>query len=104
MYKVSTPDFFNHFFAASDTNSGPLSLRIYPGQPLRANRYSPSHPSSHITHWRGHAVVVRGAVASLLDMEKRFNRIMGYEQLWMLDAKLKDPPVIDAVDEGVRVA
>jgi hypothetical protein len=42
--------------------------------------------------------------ASLLDMEKRFKRIMGYEQLWMLDAKLKDLPVADAVDQGIKVA
>ncbi len=42
--------------------------------------------------------------ASLLDMEKRFKRIMGYEQLWMLDVRLKDLPEADAVDHEVKVA
>jgi len=27
---------------------------------------------------------------SLLDAEKRFKRIMGYQQLWILDARLKE--------------
>ena len=49
-------------------------------------------------------MVVRWAAASLLYMEKRFKRIMGYEQLWMLDAKLKDLPEADAVDQEVKVA
>jgi transposase-like protein len=57
-----------------------------------------------VTHWRNHAMVVRWVAASLLDMEKRFKRIMGYEQLWMLDAKLKDLPEADAVDQEVKVA
>jgi hypothetical protein len=35
-------------------------------------------------------MVVRWVAASLLDMEQHFKRIMGYQQLWILDAKLKD--------------
>ena len=35
-------------------------------------------------------MAVRWVAASLLDMEKRFKRIMGYQQLRMLEAKLKD--------------
>jgi len=31
-------------------------------------------------------------------MEKRFKRIMGYQQLWMLDAKLKELAEEDTVD------
>lgn len=43
-------------------------------------------------------MVVRCVAASLLDMEKRFKRIMGYQQLWMLDAKLKELAEEDTVD------
>ncbi len=57
-----------------------------------------------VTHWRDHTMMVRWVATSLLDMEKQFKRIMGYEQLWMLDAKLKDLAVADAVDHGMKVA
>jgi len=43
-----------------------------------------------VKNWQDHGMVVRWVAASLLDMEQRFKRIMGYQQLWMLDAKLKD--------------
>jgi len=43
-----------------------------------------------VKHWQDHAMVVRWVAASLLDMEQHFKRIMGYQQLWILDAKLKD--------------
>jgi putative transposase len=43
-----------------------------------------------VKNWRDHGMVVRWAAASLLDMEERFKRIMGYQQLWMLEAKLKE--------------
>jgi len=42
-------------------------------------------------------------VQSLLNMEKRFKRIMGYQQLWMLDAKLKELAK-EEVDEESKVA
>jgi putative transposase len=57
-----------------------------------------------VKHWRDHAMVVRWVAASLLDMEKRFKRIMGYQQLWMLDAKLKDLGAEDGVDHTPKVA
>ena len=43
-----------------------------------------------VKHWRDRAMVVRWVAVSLLDMEQRFKRIMGYQHLWMLDAKLKE--------------
>jgi hypothetical protein len=49
-------------------------------------------------------MVVRWVAASLLDMETRFKKIMGYQQLWILDAKLKDLAAEDAVDHTTKVA
>ena len=43
-----------------------------------------------VKHWQDHAMVVRWVAGSLLDMEQRLKRIMGYQHLWMLDAKLKE--------------
>jgi len=57
-----------------------------------------------VKHWRDHAMVVRWVAAALVDMEKRFKRIMGYQQLWVLDAKLKDLAAEDAVDQATKVA
>jgi len=49
-------------------------------------------------NWQDHAMAVRWVAASLLDMEKRFKRIMGYQQLRMLEAKLKDLAEDETVD------
>ena len=57
-----------------------------------------------VKRWRDHAMVVRWAAASLLDMEKRFRKIMGHQQLWILDAKLKDLAAVEAVDQTTKVA
>ena len=57
-----------------------------------------------VKHWRDHAMVVRWVAAALVDMEKRFKKIMGYQQLWVLDAKLKDLAAEDAVDQATKVA
>jgi len=43
-----------------------------------------------VNNWQDHQMVARWVAASLLDMEQRFKRIMGYQQLWMLEAKLKE--------------
>ena len=43
-----------------------------------------------VKRWRDHSMVVRWVAASLLEMENRFRRIMGYQQLWILEAKLNE--------------
>jgi len=60
--------------------------------------------TGRVKRWRDHAMVVRWVATSLMDMEKRFKRIMGYQQLWILDAKLKDLAAEDAVDHTPKVA
>jgi hypothetical protein len=42
--------------------------------------------------------------ASLLDMEQRFKRIMGYPQLWMLEVKVKEFAQEDIIDGELKVA
>jgi putative transposase len=56
-----------------------------------------------VKNWRDHGMVVRWAAASLLDMEERFKRIMGYQRLWMLEAKLKELAE-EKIDEKSKVA
>ena len=43
-----------------------------------------------VKHWQDHGMVVRWVAASLLTIEKKFRRIMGYQQLWILEAKLNE--------------
>ena len=43
-----------------------------------------------VKNWQDHKMVTRWSAVSLLDAEKRFKRIMGYQQLWILDARLKE--------------
>jgi len=57
-----------------------------------------------VKRWREHGMVVRWVAASLMDMEQRFKRIMGYKQLWILDAKLKELAEDDVVDAKSEVA
>lgn len=57
-----------------------------------------------VKNWQDHAMVVRWVAASLLDMEERFRRIMGYQHLWMLEAKLKDLAEDASVDTRSQVA
>lgn len=40
--------------------------------------------------WRDHSMVVRWVAASLLEIEARFRRIMGYQHLWILETKLNE--------------
>ena len=60
--------------------------------------------TGRVKNWQSHSMVVRWVVASLLDMEKRFRRVMGYQQLWMLEAKLKDLAEDTSVDTRSQVA
>ena len=41
-----------------------------------------------VTRWKDAAMVSRWAAAAFLDTEKSFRKIMGYKDLWMLDAIL----------------
>lgn len=57
-----------------------------------------------VKNWQDHAMVVRWVAASLVDMEKRFNRIMGYQQLWILQAKLSELNEESNIDRKPQVA
>jgi putative transposase len=57
-----------------------------------------------VKHWQDHVMVVRWVADSLMDMEARFKRIMGYQQLWILDAKLKELAEEETVVEESKVA
>lgn len=48
-----------------------------------------------VSRWQDGSMVLRWAASAFLDMEKRFRRIMGYKQLWILKA------VLDESDEEV---
>jgi hypothetical protein len=43
-----------------------------------------------VKQWRDGQMVLRWTALALLSIEKRMRRIMGYEQLWVLEAKLMD--------------
>ena len=44
--------------------------------------------TGRVTRWRAGAMVKRWAAAAFLDAEKSFRRILGYRDLWMLQAVL----------------
>jgi len=43
-----------------------------------------------VTHWQHGPMVLRWAAAACLDTEKHFRRIIGYRDLWMLQAVLDE--------------
>jgi transposase-like protein len=57
-----------------------------------------------VKNWRDNRMVVRWVAASLLDMEQRFRRIMGYNQLWMLEAKLHELAEEERIGAKSKVA
>jgi putative transposase len=46
--------------------------------------------TGRVTRWRDGQMVLRWTASSLLTLEKRMRRIMGHQQLWILEAKLQD--------------
>ena len=46
--------------------------------------------TGRVTRWRDGAMVLRWFAAGHLETEKHFRRIMGYEHLWVLKAKLQE--------------
>ena len=57
-----------------------------------------------VSRWRDGAMVLRWAAAAFLDTEKQFRRIMGYRDLWMLDAYLIEPVIAPPVANREEVA
>jgi putative transposase len=45
--------------------------------------------TGRVTHWRDGQMVLRWTASALVALEKRMRRIMGHQQLWMLEAKLQ---------------
>jgi len=61
--------------------------------------------SGRVTHWRDGEMALRWAAAAALETEKKFRKIMGHRDLWMLKAALdKDQSATKeaqpAIDEG----
>jgi putative transposase len=54
--------------------------------------------TGRVKRWRDGRMALRWTASALLSIEKRMRRIMGYQQLWMLEAALKD------LDEEEKVA
>jgi hypothetical protein len=43
-----------------------------------------------VTHWQNGRMVIRWLASAFIRTEKRFNKIMGYRDLWTLEAILND--------------
>lgn len=51
-----------------------------------------------VSRWRNGEMVMRWAAASFLEAEKKFRKVMGYRELWMLEGALKE---VREREEGV---
>ena len=49
--------------------------------------------TGRVKHWRDGRMVLRWVASALDSIEKRMRRIMGYQQLWILDASLNEKTV-----------
>lgn len=49
--------------------------------------------TGRVKHWRDGQMALRWVASALDSIEKRMRRIMGYQQLWVLDASLKEKAV-----------
>jgi len=57
-----------------------------------------------VTRWRDGQMVLRWTASALMTLEKRMRRIMGHQQLWMLEAKLQDANQGQGVAQKVKSA
>ena len=78
----------------------PKTLRRSPGftNVIESPNSGVRSRTRRVKNWQDHAMVVGWVAVSLLDMEQHFKRIMGYQQLWMLDTKLKELAGKNVVD------
>ncbi|HON92834.1 MAG TPA: hypothetical protein PKZ07_14800 [Sedimentisphaerales bacterium] len=60
--------------------------------------------TGRVTYWRDRQMVLRWTASSLLTQEKRMRRIMGHQQLWILEAKLQDQNQEQGVATKVKSA
>ena len=56
-----------------------------------------------VKHWRDGAMVLRWAASAFLSSEKSFRRLMGGQQLWMLEAVLNDSQADETMDRRKKV-
>ena len=50
--------------------------------------------TGRVTRWRDGEMALRWAGAAALETEKRFRRIVGHRDLWMLKAALDEPECV----------
>ncbi len=48
--------------------------------------------TGRVSRWKDGSMLLRWVASALIETEKSFRRIMGYEQLWMLKSYLDSPP------------
>jgi len=60
--------------------------------------------TGRVTRWRDGQMVLRWTAAALVTLEKRMRRIMGHQQLWILETKLQEPNQEQGVARKVKTA
>ena len=60
--------------------------------------------TGRVTRWRDGQMALRWTASSLVCLEKRMRRIMGHQQLWMLEAKLQDQDEQQGVAKKLKSA
>ena len=60
--------------------------------------------TGRVTRWRDGQMALRWTAASLRTLEKRMRRIMGHQQLWILEAKLQDQDEQQGVAKKLKSA
>lgn len=60
--------------------------------------------TDRVTRWKDGNMVLRWVASSFLEAEKKFRKIQGYRDLWMLKAKLRDDVSSASAKEESRVA
>ena len=56
-----------------------------------------------VRRWRDGAMVLRWAASAFLASEKSFRRLMGWQQLWMLEACLNESQTSETMDRQKKV-
>ena len=107
-YKIHTvlTDNGTQFTSPGNVASAAPEIRkaIYTTNVIESPQSGVRMRTRRVTRWRDGAMALRWTSAAMLAAEKRFRRIMGYRQLWMLKAYLDEEESAATVAAGTKVA
>jgi len=83
--------------------SYPLRRRVCTTNVIESPNGTVRQKIGRVKRWRDGAMVLRWAASAFLASEKSFRRLMGCQQLWILEASLNESQADETMDRRKKV-